>query len=194
MAVKPFELEPCDGPPMVQACSMALEVLKLANLDTWHALALAIRASNVEVLGRLEPLQVTPEQNDQLVRFAPVLSTLVRKPKATRTVAVCPECGGWFWTMTRVPTKCPIGWQCTGKPVRASAAKRRYLVDEPTPVEPAQAEPDTEQAGLPMDPDVRSQDAPQEPDSAPRDTWDEPDRWPDPADYPDEDAEVEDAW
>lgn len=144
-ASKRFELrlQAPEAPELVQACALALQVLKVAKVETWHDLALAIQASNVEVLVNLGSLEISPAQQALIRRHEPVLCSLQNRVKDTRTIAVCPECGGWFWTQSRVPSKCQIGWQCTGKPIRATATafKKVPLADDADPT-PALAEPD----------------------------------------------------
>ena len=128
-AAKRYELAvPADAPPMVQACSLALQVLKTSGVATWTDLALAIRADNIDVLIKLDQLEVSETQQKMLDHYSRLLTTLRLKP--ARTVAVCPECYGWFYTDGRLPTRCPVGWQCSGKPVKASAAKRVPILDE----------------------------------------------------------------
>ena len=132
-ASKRFELQlqNPDLPELAQACALALQVLKVAKVETWRDLALAIQASNVEVLVNLGTLEISPEQQQLIRRHEPILCSLQNRVKDTRTVAVCPDCGGWFWTQSRVPSKCQIGWQCSGKPVRATATVfKKVVVDE----------------------------------------------------------------
>ncbi|HEY8717245.1 hypothetical protein [Pengzhenrongella sp.] len=109
-----FALDP-DAPPLTQAASLALALLRAAKIRTWAEL--------VVDPAPLAAVSVTPEQMALLNTHAGALTTLRVGPPMV-TLAVCPECSRFTIVSGQAATSCPLTLGCTGKPQRASTAAR----------------------------------------------------------------------
>ena len=125
---------PADIPPAFRAAEIALVAIKQNRCTSWDDLV----ARGVDP--RLEPDQLNLVESElDVVRELRVVTS---KPV---TVVYCPECGrlGFHGTGT-VPAKCRLTFECTGKPVKASATPKKILgptEPEPETSAPANTEP-----------------------------------------------------
>ena len=125
-----FALDP-DAPPLAQAASLALALLRAAKIPTWTEL--------VDDPAPLAAVSVSPEQLVLLNTHAGSLTSLRVGPPMV-TLAVCPVCSRFTIVSGQAATTCPLTLGCNGRPQRASTAAR--LKAPPTaknaPVEPAE--------------------------------------------------------
>jgi hypothetical protein len=109
------------APPLAQAASIALAVLRAAGAKSWGELGDRIPAT----------IELAAWEHELLVEHADVLGFLRLTQKTedgrspTVTVAVCPACGEWVLaSQGPAPTRCEITRGCTGKPVKAAVATK----------------------------------------------------------------------
>ncbi|MHB1599710.1 MAG: hypothetical protein ACYCXY_12680 [Acidimicrobiales bacterium] len=118
----PYRLKSNAGaPPLAQAVSIALAVLRAAGARRWDELGESLPAA----------IELSADQHQLLVDHADVLGFLRLTQKTeegrspTVTVAVCPACDEWVLASKGpAPTRCEITRGCTGKPVKAAVATK----------------------------------------------------------------------
>lgn len=128
-----FETDPAD-PPIVQAISLALAILRFTKLHRWSDLNQLIPYS-IELLdGQLDLLR------DHLTVLGFIRSSAPDPNGGPRlsgvTIVHCPDCGRWQLTEpSKAPKACQLGTGCTATPVKALTAPRRNP-DNPVPAQP----------------------------------------------------------
>lgn len=108
------------GPPLLQAASLMLAVLRTTKAASFDDLA----ADPALLAG----VTVDPDQLELITAHSGALR-LLRAGGGAVTLAVCPTCGGFTLVGAQgsVPTTCLVKLGCPGKPARASAATKTKL-------------------------------------------------------------------
>lgn len=127
-----------EGPPLVQAASLALALLRAAKTPTWVQLC-----ANPE---RLSKVDVDPDQLELMNAHAGPLG-LLRATSPALTLAVCPACGLYTAVNSSAPSSCPLTLGCPGKPVRVTAAAKPKPPAKKSDAPTADQSPATVQAG-----------------------------------------------
>lgn len=142
--VRAVSFETPEGPPLAQAVSLALSVIKAAKATTWEEVP-AIDTASTPVIVSPAGLHINLSlaQADLIAEHAAHF-VLISTAAPIMTLAVCPDCDGWTVVAGAGPTKCKTKLGCEGKPVKASAAKKAVPVPVETPDDPILEDADDE--------------------------------------------------
>jgi hypothetical protein len=111
---------PVSIPPAFRAAEIALVAIKQNRCSSW---------ADLEKKG-IDP-RLTDDQLDLIHQEMETVKNLQVATGKPVTVTYCPECGrmAYFGTGT-VPAKCTLKFGCKGAPVKASATKKKVVVEE----------------------------------------------------------------
>lgn len=131
-----------EGPPLQQAASLMLAVLKTTRATCFDDLA-----ADPSLLAGVT---IDLDQLELINTHSGALRLLKTDGAAAVTMAVCSACGGFTLVagQASVPTTCLVKLGCPGKPARASAAtKTKPPAKASTAPAPVLDEPDDEMPG-----------------------------------------------
>lgn len=109
---------PADLPAAVQAAGIALAILKAAKVQDWVELASLLGGRPLAEIG----VELDAAQIELIDDNKDVLPFLRTSPNVT--VAACRDCGEFVAVAGTPPTKCRMTDGCTGKMLKAAAAKK----------------------------------------------------------------------
>lgn len=116
-------------PPAFRAVEIALIAIKQNRVNTW-----------AELITSGLPTRLEPEQLALVEREMATVQHIQVTAKKLVTLTYCPACYRTaFFGAGTIPSKCTLTFGCTGKPVKAGAA-RRATVDADTDTEAFEAE------------------------------------------------------
>ncbi len=113
---RPTQLTVLDGPPVAQAVSIALAVMRAARVRSW---------SDMDALP--PDIAISSDESTLLSQHADVLACLrlTEKWASAASVAVCPDCGRWILAgRTPIGQRCRMTAGCTGKPHKVAPARK----------------------------------------------------------------------
>lgn len=174
-----------DLPPLAQAASLALAIMRKAKVACWNDLDQLV-PWEVDLLdGQLELLR------DHLteIGYLSMSRTLADGTKVDGvTMCLCPSCLVWqLLAGSPAPKRCQMTSGCTGAPIRVSAAPRCEKPAAPEPAPDALPGPDTGRPGGTQ----AEPDGPQEEPARDHPAFEPPPfRWDEPADETRYDLEV----
>lgn len=108
-----------DGPPLVQAASVALAFMRATQAPNWEAFVAAVERDPAA----LGALRVTPEQLELMNAHRDAIA-IMKVDSPALTLAVCPVCGRYSVVAAQPSATCNLKLGCTGKPIRVSAATK----------------------------------------------------------------------
>lgn len=109
-------------PPLAQAVSLALTVLRLARQPTWDALVAALVGEDPATLKAMSALHLAGAQRELLDTHAAAIR-LVATTSPRRTIALCSQCGEHIVLTGTAPSSCTMTLRCEGTYVKVAPAK-----------------------------------------------------------------------
>lgn len=114
------------GPPLVQAASLALALMRATGAARWAEL--------VSNPGRLDGIAINEDQLALLNEHRWELQWL-KNDTPRLTLAVCPACARFSVVTGAAPASCLLTMGCPGKPIRVTAAAKWKPADDTDPAQ-----------------------------------------------------------
>lgn len=112
-------------PPLAQAVSLALSIMRTAKVTRWEQLNYAVPYEVALYPGQLQLLRDHAYELQYIRIGGEDQETKTRVP--TVSLAVCPACGLWLLLDKQPPKRCQLTIGCTGEPVKASPAPKASI-------------------------------------------------------------------
>lgn len=112
-------------PPLGQAVSLALSIMRTAKVTRWDQLAQVVPYEVALYPGQLELLRQFAAEL-LFIRSSGDDETVEGKV-LTVSMAICPDCGLWQLLDKQPPKRCQLTIGCTGAPVKVPAAPKASI-------------------------------------------------------------------